>query len=123
MADFIDDEGIEEEEEQSYREEHRRKRKKRKTKYRIDDEDREVIKENVGIDIAKKNRLKRNAEKVADNRSEGSETDDKALVKKEIEVKERKAAQATKIDTTKQRRPDYRAEMHRDYYEEIIANR
>lgn len=119
MADFIDD-GEVEEDDQSFREERRRKRKKRPTKYRIDEEDREIIKENVGIEIAEKKRLKRTAEIVA---HDTASHEDKALVKKEIEVKERQQPVTTKIDTTRQRRPDYKAEMQRDYYEEMISSR
>ena len=67
MADFIDDEELEEDQEDSsYQKKERRHRRKRKktANYRLDDEDREVIKENTGIELKPKSRLKRNAEKV-----------------------------------------------------------
>ena len=66
MAGFIDDEELEEEvDDPSYQKERRHRRKRKKTaNYRLDDEDREVIKENTGIELKPKSRLKRNAEKV-----------------------------------------------------------
>lgn len=123
MADFIVNEDDEDEENASYEKDRRRKkRKKRPTNYRLDDEDREVIKENTGIELQKKNRLKRNAEKVDSHREDGSHQDDKAIVKKEIEVRERQAANA-KIDTTAKRRNDYKAELRQEYYEDLMADR
>ena len=88
MADFIDDGDIvEESQDVSGSNHHRRSKKHRKRKkpvnYRLDDEDREIIKENTGIEIKPKNRLKRNAD-----RPSQPEDDDKALVKKEIEVRQ-----------------------------------
>ena len=66
MAGFIDDEELEEEvDDPSFQKERRHRRKRKKTaNYRLDDEDREVIKENTGIELKPKSRLKRNAEKV-----------------------------------------------------------
>ena len=55
--------------------------------FRVDDEDREIVKENAGIEIAKRKRLNRLAE-----RDRASAADDKALVKKEIEVAAKRAA-------------------------------
>jgi len=115
MADFIDDEEIEVDE--SY-EAQRRRKKSRKPKlanYRLDEEDREVIKENTGIEVKPKNRLKRNAEKVNETMQ-----DDKAIVKKEIEVREKQPpAETVQIDTTKKRRAEYKAELRREYYDDL----
>ena len=55
--------------------------------FRVDDEDREIVKENAGIEIAKRKRLNRLAE-----RDRTSAADDKALVKKEIEVAAKREA-------------------------------
>lgn len=55
--------------------------------FRVDDEDREIVKENAGIEIAKRKRLNRLAE-----RDRASAADDKALVKKEIEVAAKREA-------------------------------
>ena len=91
MADFIDDGELHEESKDAdgnadrHTKSRSKKHKKRKKpiSYRLDDEDREIIKENTGIEIKPKNRLKRNA----DRQGEDPEPDDdKALVKKEIEV-------------------------------------
>lgn len=115
MADFIDDEEIEVDE--SY-EAQRRRKKSRKPKlasYRLDEEDREVIKENTGIEVKPKNRLKRNAEKVNETMQ-----DDKAIVKKEIEVREKQPpAETVQIDTRKKRRAEYKAELRREYYDDL----
>lgn len=56
----------------------KRRKKKKPTNYRLDDEDREVIKENTGIDVKPKNRLKRNAERASEHRDEAMAVDDKA---------------------------------------------
>ena len=53
----------------------------------MDDEDREIVRENAGIEIAKRKRLNRLAE-----RERGSTADDKALIKKEIEVAAKREA-------------------------------
>ena len=84
----------------------------------MDDEDREVIKENTGIELKPKSRLKRNAEKVDRHDDE----DDKALVKKEIEVRERQqaAADTMQIDTKRRKQAaaaSYKAEMRREFEE------
>ena len=91
MADFIDDGDIVEESQGvSSANHHRRSKKHRKRKkpanYRLDDEDREIIKENTGIEIKPKSRLKRNADRPSGTSQH--EDDDKALVKKEIEVRQ-----------------------------------
>jgi hypothetical protein len=112
MADFIDDEEIEQEDDMTQKRRHKRKKP---TTYRLDEEDREVIKENTGIEVKPKNRLKRNAEKVLD-----ADQDDKAIVKKEIEVREKVApAETIQIDTTKKRRAEYKAELRREYYDDL----
>ena len=88
------------------------KKKKTKKKKRGpiggDDEDIELIQENTGIQIKKRNRLKR----IADN-------DDDSQVKREIEVnhdsqKRFKTDGAMQIDTT-DRKPG-RADMKSEYY-------
>lgn len=119
MADFIDDD-VEHDPAsgaQSGKKKHRKRKKP--ANYRLDDEDREIIKENTGIELKPKNRLKRNIEKERD----ASMEDDKALVKKEIEVREKQ--QTMQIDTSKKRgRPikdPYKAEgrtAHSDEFEQ-----
>ena len=115
MADFIapDDEEFEDVVED--RQEKRRRKKPKPVMYRLDEEDREVIKENTGIELKPKNRLKRNAEKVS---GEGpSQSSSGALVKKEIEVKQ-SAAETVLIDTSKkQRRAEYKDELRREQYD------
>ena len=51
--------------EESYdsRKQKKKKRKKSSRNYRIDDEDREIVRENAGIEIKKHKRLNRLAEK------------------------------------------------------------
>jgi len=108
MNSFIDDEEVEQEQDESYDALQSRKKKRKKAhNFRVDDEDREIVRENVGIEIAKKKRLNRLAERERGDNS----VDDKALVKKEIEVAAKR--EAVKIDTSRQR-IDYIAEMRRD---------
>ena len=121
MADFIDDAQIQDGQEGSKKQRKHRKRKKA-VNYRLDDEDREIIKENTGIELKPKNRLKRNADKDGDNRQSSLE-DDKALVKKEIEVREKQAQQTMQIDTTKKR--PYKGELkcNGDYHDDANLER
>ena len=62
---FIDDEEPEDVYEESYesRKQKKKKRKKSARNYRIDDEDREIVRENAGIEIKKHKRLNRLAER------------------------------------------------------------
>lgn len=120
MKDFINDE--EEEDDQSDSYDHRRRRNKKKLKQkpkyfnRVDDDDREMIQENTGIEISKRKRLNRLAER------ERVSNDDKALVKKEIEVKEKREP-VTKIESNQHSKYHTKI-MHRDYYDErrIVEN-
>lgn len=115
MRDFIDDGDVDSVaiEDESSRRERRRKRKKT-VAYHLDEEDREVIKENTGIEVKPKNRLKRNAERLNESH------DDKAIVKKEIEVRPKQdPVEVHQIDTTKKRRDEYKAELRRDYYDDL----
>lgn len=89
MADFIDDGVIEESQEGSSSRRPKKHRKRKKpVNYRLDDEDREIIKENTGIELKPKNRLKRNADRPSASQEPDDNEDDKALVKKEIEVRQ-----------------------------------
>ena len=102
MADFIDDGEIEESREaNSSRKLKKHRKRKKQVNYRLDDEDREIIKENTGIELKPKNRLKRNADRQSASQEpeEQDDDDDKALVKKEIEVRQ----QTMQIDTTRKR--------------------
>lgn len=78
MEGFIDDD-VYEDDGMAAKAGNKRRKKKKPTNYRLDDEDREVIKENTGIDVKPKNRLKRNAERASEQqRDEAMAIDDKA---------------------------------------------
>ena len=66
MGDFINDEEVEEDVEEIPSRQVRKKKKQKKPKnYAIDEDDRDIIKENFGIEVPeKKNRLKRNDQRV-----------------------------------------------------------
>ena len=129
MRDFIDDGDLEEEDEAEFVERRERKKKHRSKKqksFKIDDDDRDVIKENFGIDLPeKKSRLKRNDQRATGHAAQASQDpiDDQPHVKKEIEVKAapNQSKNLTQIDTTKKRRSEYKADVQREYLEQLAG--
>ena len=111
MNSFIDDEEQEDAYEESFDNSAKRKKKRKKSRpqhFRVDDEDREIVKENVGIEIKKHKRLNRLAER--ERPTQQPSPDDKAQVKKEIEVQAKREG-ATKVESKHRYR-----EQHEEMY-------
>ena len=113
MNDFINDEE-EEAEDQSYEEKPKPKKlkKKKSANFRVDDEDREIIKENTGIEVVKKNRLKRNAEKLRASEPEvqyqpKAKQDDQEEEKNEVD-------QISESEKRARKQAAYNAELRRE---------